>query len=256
MTDTVKRVARPAATEVVETLDRAELVAVQTPQAFRRRRAAPGPRRRARRPPTTPRWSRRSGLPGRVVPGDPDNLKLTTPADLARRRSPAGGALSVRVGQGFDVHPFSDDPTGRWSSAGSRSPAGGASPVTATPTSSPTPWPTPCWGRPASATSGRHFPDTDPACAGADSLRPAGQVASSWRRGRLGSRSTPTAPSSPRPPGWPRIAPAMARRLTGAFGAPVSVKATRAEGLGALGRAEGIACLAVVLLWPRAGTPS
>jgi 2C-methyl-D-erythritol 2,4-cyclodiphosphate synthase len=31
-------------------------------------------------------------------------------------------------------------------------------------------------------------------------------------------------------------------------GCPVSVKAKRAEGLGALGRREGIACYAVVLL--------
>ena len=49
----------------------------------------------------------------------------------------------------------------------------------------------------------------------------------------------------------PRLAPhtaAMVERLTAVLGAPVSVKATRAEGLGALGRAEGIACLAVVLL--------
>jgi 2C-methyl-D-erythritol 2,4-cyclodiphosphate synthase len=37
------------------------------------------------------------------------------------------------------------------------------------------------------------------------------------------------------------------------LGAPVNVKATRAEGLGALGRAEGIACTAVVLL--AAGDP-
>jgi 2C-methyl-D-erythritol 2,4-cyclodiphosphate synthase len=40
----------------------------------------------------------------------------------------------------------------------------------------------------------------------------------------------------------------MIDRLSAVLGAPVSVKATRAEGIGALGRAEGIACLAIVLL--------
>jgi 2-C-methyl-D-erythritol 2,4-cyclodiphosphate synthase len=40
----------------------------------------------------------------------------------------------------------------------------------------------------------------------------------------------------------------MAGLLSEALGGPVNVKATRAEGLGALGRAEGIACTAVVLL--------
>ena len=46
----------------------------------------------------------------------------------------------------------------------------------------------------------------------------------------------------------PRLAPhrdEMQRRLTEAVGAPVTVKGNRAEGLGALGRVEGIACLAV-----------
>jgi 2-C-methyl-D-erythritol 2,4-cyclodiphosphate synthase len=50
---------------------------------------------------------------------------------------------------------------------------------------------------------------------------------------------------------WPRIAPhadEMAARLGRALGAPVSVKASGPEGLGALGRGEGVACLAVVLL--------
>ena len=54
----------------------------------------------------------------------------------------------------------------------------------------------------------------------------------------------------------PRLAPfvvAMAEALTNVLGAPVSVKATRAEGLGSIGRAEGIACLAVVLLRPTGG---
>jgi 2-C-methyl-D-erythritol 2,4-cyclodiphosphate synthase len=49
----------------------------------------------------------------------------------------------------------------------------------------------------------------------------------------------------------PRLSPfvdRMAQRLAAVLGAPVNVKATRAEGLGALGRAEGIACTAVVLL--------
>jgi 2C-methyl-D-erythritol 2,4-cyclodiphosphate synthase len=40
----------------------------------------------------------------------------------------------------------------------------------------------------------------------------------------------------------------MEQVLSDAVGAPVSVKGKRAEGLGALGRGEGIMCLAVALL--------
>jgi hypothetical protein len=49
----------------------------------------------------------------------------------------------------------------------------------------------------------------------------------------------------------PRLSPRraeMQERLGDAVGAPVSVKGKRAEGLGALGRREGIACFAVALL--------
>ena len=42
--------------------------------------------------------------------------------------------------------------------------------------------------------------------------------------------------------------PAMERNLTGAAGGPVSVKATTNEGMGWIGRGEGIACLAVALI--------
>jgi 2C-methyl-D-erythritol 2,4-cyclodiphosphate synthase len=43
----------------------------------------------------------------------------------------------------------------------------------------------------------------------------------------------------------------MVEQLGGVVNAPVSVKATRAEGIGALGRAEGIACMAIVLMEQR-----
>jgi 2-C-methyl-D-erythritol 4-phosphate cytidylyltransferase len=85
VSDTVKRVARGPGDglSVVETLDRSELVAVQTPQAFR-----PDALRRAHagEPDATDDAAlvEALGLRVAVVPGDPENLKLTTPADFAR----------------------------------------------------------------------------------------------------------------------------------------------------------------------------
>lgn len=94
---------------------------------------------------------------------------------------------------------------------------------------------------------GEHFPDTDPKWAGADSLQLLGAV-----RGMLADA------------GWkpvnidcsviaekPKIAPhraAMQTRLSAVVGADVTVKGTRAEGLGSLGRREGLACMAVALV--------
>jgi len=49
----------------------------------------------------------------------------------------------------------------------------------------------------------------------------------------------------------PKLAPYKAEissRLTGVLSAPVSVKASTNEGMGAIGRGEGIACMAVALV--------
>jgi 2-C-methyl-D-erythritol 2,4-cyclodiphosphate synthase len=90
------------------------------------------------------------------------------------------------------------------------------------------------------------FPDTSPALEGADSLelliRALGRISPPWRVVNVDCTVIAEAP---------RLASyreTMERRLGDALGAPVSVKAKRAEALGALGRREGIACLAVVLL--------
>ncbi|MGP0107697.1 MAG: 2-C-methyl-D-erythritol 2,4-cyclodiphosphate synthase [Acidimicrobiales bacterium] len=94
---------------------------------------------------------------------------------------------------------------------------------------------------------GRHAPDTDPQWKGADSMTLLARVVELAREGGWSPVNADCTLVAERP----RLSPfvdRMAQRLAAVLGAPVNVKATRAEGLGALGRAEGIACTAVVLL--------
>src|SRR5579863_1378895 len=97
---------------------------------------------------------------------------------------------------------------------------------------------------------GRHFPDSDARYKGADSIQLLAEV---WKlaRGRgwrLGNADLTIFAQRP------RLAPYVAEmreRLAGALGAApalLNVKASSPEGLGALGRGEGMAAAAVVLL--------
>lgn len=91
---------------------------------------------------------------------------------------------------------------------------------------------------------GEHFPDTDPQWQGADSMAMLRHVAGLLERRVVNVDCSVVLEA-------PKLAPykeAMAANLSAAVGAPVSVKAKRAEGLGAIGRGEGIACWAVALL--------
>lgn len=91
---------------------------------------------------------------------------------------------------------------------------------------------------------GRHFPDTDPAFEGADSIALLVEVvarvrAAGWRVEHVDATVVMERP---------KLAPhreAIAARLRAAVGASVSVKATTGEGMGFVGREEGVAALAV-----------
>jgi 2-C-methyl-D-erythritol 2,4-cyclodiphosphate synthase len=91
------------------------------------------------------------------------------------------------------------------------------------------------------------FPDTDPRWAGADSIALLAEVVGRVHNAGYQPVNVDCTVVLEAPKLAPRRA-AMQDRLTAAVGAPVTVKATRAEGLGAIGRGEGIACYAVALL--------
>ena len=89
LADTVKRV---SGARVAETLDRSCLVAVQTPQAFRAAalREAHTNASGGASAPDCAALVEACGRPVAVVAGDPRNLKITTPADLALAAALAG----------------------------------------------------------------------------------------------------------------------------------------------------------------------
>lgn len=155
--------------------------------------------------------------------------------------------MSLRIGQGFDVHARSDDPDRRLVLGGVEFPdvpgvvghSDGDAVAHACAEA--------LLGAAGLGDIGQRFPDTDPTHEGADSIRLLRTVTSEvadagWRAVNIDCSVVCEAP---------KIAPAraeMQRRLSDAVGAPVTVKGRRPEGLGALGRGEGIVVFAVALV--------
>lgn len=97
---------------------------------------------------------------------------------------------------------------------------------------------------------GRHFPDTDPRWRGISSLLLLGQV-TELARARGATLVNVDATVLAQAPRLAPHLPEMAKRLADAVGLPVervSVKAKSPEGLGLIGRREGIAAMAVISL--------
>ena len=153
----------------------------------------------------------------------------------------------IRVGQGFDIHRHVDDPDRPLVLGGCTFPE---APGLAGHSDADVPAHAAAdalLGAAGLGDLGTLFPDTDPAWAGADSLRLLAHVAglvrdAGWTIGNVDVKVV-----CERPKLAPRKAE-MERNLSTAAGAPVSVSGRRAEGLGSIGRYEGIAAWAVAVI--------
>jgi 2-C-methyl-D-erythritol 2,4-cyclodiphosphate synthase len=158
--------------------------------------------------------------------------------------------VNVRVGQGFDVHRFSDDPLrplllGGCRFDGEPGLAGHSDADVVAPAVADA-----LLGAAGLGDIGEQFPDSDRRWAGADSIELLRHVAAmvlaeGWVVGNVDAAVVCERP---------KLAPRrdeMQATLSAAAGGPVSVKGRRAEGLGAIGRGEGIACWSVALLVAR-----
>ena len=160
----------------------------------------------------------------------------------------------MRVGQGFDIHRYSDDPDRSLVLGGVRFERErglhGHSDADVVAHA--------CIEALLAAAGlgdiGQLFSDTDPAWAGADSLALLRLAADAVRDAGW----DPVNVSCSVVVDAPRIAPhrdTMHDRLSAAAGAPVNVTARRSEGVGALGRGEGVAAWAVALVARRSEDP-
>lgn len=155
--------------------------------------------------------------------------------------------MRLRVGNGFDVHRFSDDPSRPLILGGVTLPDGPGldghsdADVVAHAVAEA------LLGAAGLGDLGSHFPDTDDRWRGAVSTDLLGMVVAQVREQGWSVANVDCSVIAERP----RLAPYrgdMESCLTEVVGAPVTVKGRRAEGIGGLGRGEGIVCLASALL--------
>lgn len=243
----------PEACLVHSTPDRSTLYAVQTPQCFDRTQYLAALQEldaeKARLVTDDCSLFELTGRSVQLTQGDYANLKITTREDLPRPVQKE--ETRMRIGHGYDVHrlvegrklilggveiPFEKGLLGH-SDADVLAHAVMDAVL----------------GAAALGDIGQHFPDNDPAYAGADSLELARQVARILSEHGYRVENIDATILCQRPKLAPHI-PAMRANLAAAFGLPVdavSVKATTEEHLGFTGEGLGIAAHAVALIETR-----
>jgi 2-C-methyl-D-erythritol 2,4-cyclodiphosphate synthase len=153
----------------------------------------------------------------------------------------------LRIGQGIDIHAFSDDPErelwlGLVHVVEGPGLIGHSDADAATHALSDA-----LLGAANLGDLGRHFPDTETVYHGVSSRWLLEATVALVRAEDFKIESADVTIMAERPK-LAAYMPAMSHELSSILGAVVSVNATTFEGLGALGRAEGIAASAVVLL--------
>jgi 2-C-methyl-D-erythritol 4-phosphate cytidylyltransferase/2-C-methyl-D-erythritol 2,4-cyclodiphosphate synthase len=257
-TETIQRVSPTG--RVLQTPPREELYAIQTPQAFKVRLLRESLDRAEAEgflgtdESSVVRWA---GHPVTVVPGSPDNIKITRPLDMeiarllfSRRKggktrmNPSG----TRIGQGIDYHrlvegrrlilggveiPFEKGLEGHSDADALLHAVCDA-----------------LLGAAGLGDIGRHFPDTDPAYHDRSSLYFLGEVrkkieSAGWTVGNIDATLLLQRPKIA------QYADKMRSNIAETLGIDirdVNVKATTTEGMNAEGRGEGASVQAVALL--------
>ena len=248
LSDTIKEIDH--ASIVVATPLRANLRAMQTPQAFRfdlihdaHRRAARDGRSDFTDDAAIAEWA---GWPTHIFPGDPANVKITDMSDLiAAETRLTADASDIRIGQGFDVHAFTEG-DGVWLGGvkipHDRALAGHSDADVALHAIVDA-----LLGAIGDGDIGAHFPPSDEKWRGAPSRLFLEDAARRVReRGGVIANIDATIICE-----RPKIGPhrdlirATIAEIAGLAVDRVAIKATTSERLGFTGRGEGIACLAI-----------
>ncbi|WEF23341.1 bifunctional 2-C-methyl-D-erythritol 4-phosphate cytidylyltransferase/2-C-methyl-D-erythritol 2,4-cyclodiphosphate synthase [Paracoccus sp. S3-43] len=190
----------------------------------------------------------KAGMAVAITPGSEDNLKITFPADFARAERILGGAMDIRLGNGYDVHAFGPGDHVWLCGVRIAHDAGlvghsdadvGMHALTDA-----------IYGALAEGDIGRHFPPSDPQWQGADSaifLRHAADLARS-RGFTFGNADVTLICEAPRIGPHATAMQARLAQIMEVDPARISVKATTSERLGFTGRREGIAAIATAAL--------
>ena len=184
-----------------------------------------------------------------AVQGDPENRKITTPADLQRARDTLGSSsVGLRVGSGYDVHRV--DPgrplmLGGIHFAGEAGLAGHSDADVVLHAAMDA-----LLGAAGLGDIGVHFPPEDPRFAGSASTDLAREVAALIEAAgyEIVNLDLTLLAEAPKIRSRSALMRAAIAECLGIEPDRVGLKATTLEGLGALGRREGIGCQAVAML--------